>query len=127
MTTDPIANFLTKIRNAVQGRKDLVMDSYSNLKNSIAEIMMRHKFVSDAKVDEEDGKKVLVLHLNPERHDLNVKRVSKPGQRIYVGWKDMHRVRNGLGVGIYSTSQGVLTDREARKLKIGGEYICEIY
>jgi small subunit ribosomal protein S8 len=129
MVTDPIANFLNKIKNAINAQKEVVIDPYSTMKQSIAEIMARNDYVKNLEEQEEadSGHKVIVVHLNPDRDKLNVKRVSKPGQRIYRGWKEIRKVRNGFGIGIYSTSQGILTDGEARKLKIGGEYICELY
>lgn len=75
----------------------------------------------------EGGPKELTIRFRTDRESLELKRISKPGQRIYVGHEEIKRVKNGLGIGIFSTSKGILTDAEARKLKIGGEYICEVY
>lgn len=127
MLTDPIADFLTKIRNAAAAQKDFVETPYSNLKKAIAELMLQRGYMSDVKTEEEDGKKFIIASLNPKHTELSIKRISKPGQRIYVDYKRVKRVKNGLGLGVYSTSRGVLSDSEARKMKIGGEYICEIY
>lgn len=127
MLTDPIADFLTKIRNAVAGRKDTVEAPYSTLKHEIATLMVKRGFLSEIRIKEEGGKKTIVAFPNSELGAISVRRVSKPGQRIYVGYKTVKRVKNGLGLGIYSTSKGIISDSEARKQKIGGEYVCEIY
>lgn len=127
MITDPIANFLTKIRNAAAAQKDVVEDSYSKVKHSIANLMHKQGYLVEVEVKVEKKLPRLYVQLNPERMRLSIRRVSKPGQRIYKACDEMKRVKNGLGFGIYSTSRGILSDSEARAAKIGGEYICEIY
>lgn len=127
ITTDSIANFLTKLRNASKARRDVVVDSYSKLKESIANILVQKGFIKSMEINREQKYPLLAVELDLSRTELSLKRISKPGQRIYIPAKAVKRVRNGLGLGIYSTSQGVLTDSQARKAKVGGEYLCEIY
>jgi small subunit ribosomal protein S8 len=125
--TDSIANLLTKIRNASRARKELVVDQFSNLKESLAKILAEKGFIKTVHIDKESGFPLLVIELDPSKPKLSLKRISKPGQRIYTPAKNVKRVRNGIGIGIYSTPKGILTDSQARKEKIGGEYLCEIY
>lgn len=121
---DPIADFLTQIRNAQMARRNSVSIPYSKLKHQIAEVMLKNKFLESVAKDESGKFPVLSLDL-PERA-LNLKRVSKCGQRIYVGANDIRKVLNGFGIAVVSTSQGVMTGYEARAKNIGGELLCEI-
>lgn len=127
MLTDPIANFLTRIRNSSAARQKKVTVRASNLIKAIAKIMLEKNFINNVEDNNINGMPELTIHFIANRDPLNLKRVSKPGQRIYINAKDIKRVRNGFGIGIFSTSAGILTDEQCHAKKIGGEYICEIY
>ncbi len=127
LPTDSIADFLTKLRNASRARGEVVTDRYSKLKETVANIMVQKGFIKEAAVNREQKYPLLVMTLDHTRDALSIKRISKPGQRIYIPAQNVKKIRSGLGIGLYSTSKGVLTDSEARKAKVGGEYICEIY
>ena len=130
--TDPIADYLTRLRNAIQAKHRVVEVPASNLKKDITKILfdkgyiLNYKFVEDGP----QGTIKVALKYNPQTKVNAIKcltRVSKPGMRKYTGYKDMPRVINGLGIAIISTSKGVMTDKEASALKIGGEVLCYIY
>ncbi|MBS1551263.1 MAG: 30S ribosomal protein S8 [Bacteroidetes bacterium] len=129
--TDPIADYLTRVRNSLKAGKKTVDMPYSKFKHAISEILKKSSFIEDFKVIETEGKfKILSIKLkynDGESVILGLKRISKPGIRRYVSNEDIPRVRNGLGISIVSTSKGLLTDKEARKLKVGGEVVCEIW
>lgn len=129
--TDPIADYLTRVRNSLKAGKKTVDMPYSKFKQAISEILKKSSFIEDFKVIETEGKfKMLSLKLkynDGESVILGLKRISKPGIRRYVSNEDIPRVRNGLGISIVSTSKGLLTDKEARSLKVGGEVVCEIW
>ena len=132
--TDPIADFLARIRNGIRARKQLVECPRSNLKQRIAEILAAEGFVQNVTSSEDNKQGMLKLTL---RYDgrasasgnaiTGMRRVSRPGQRAYVPAKQVPRVRNGLGIAILSTSQGVMTDKEARTKGVGGEVLCEVW
>ncbi|HAE88103.1 TPA: 30S ribosomal protein S8 [Candidatus Marinimicrobia bacterium] len=129
--TDPIADFLTRIRNATTAQHRWVEIPASKLKARIALILKTKGYIKDF-ILVEDGKqgmlRLYLKYLSDGRPVLyGLERVSKPGRRIYVKAQEIPRVRNGLGIGILSTSQGVLTDKEAREKGIGGEYLCKIW
>ena len=129
--TDPIADYLTRVRNSLKAGKKTVDMPYSKFKQAISEILKKSSFIEDFKVIETEGKfKMLSLKLkynDGESVILGLKRISKPGIRRYVSNEDIPRVRNGLGISIVSTSKVLLTDKEARSLKVGGEVVCEIW
>lgn len=129
--TDPIADFLTRIRNAIHARKPTVSVPASNMKRRIAEILKREMYIKDCRMISDSRQGVLELELkydNQHRSAIaGLQRVSRPGQRRYVGKDNIEKVRNGMGVSILTTSRGVLSDREARKLSVGGEVICTIW
>lgn len=129
--TDPIADFLTRIRNALKVKKKKVEAPYSKMKLAISKILKEKELIQDFKIREENGKKFIVLTLkydeNGEPLIENLVRVSKPGRRVYMGYRDFKPVRSGFGFRIVSTSRGVMTDIEAKRRKLGGEVICEIY
>ncbi len=129
--TDPIADFLTRIRNALRVKKKKIEVPYSKMKLAISKILKEKELIQDFKVKEENGKKFIVLTLkydeNGEPLIENLVRVSKPGRRVYMGYRDFKPVRSGFGFRIISTSRGVMTDIEAKRRKLGGEVICEIY
>ena len=129
--TDPIADFLTRIRNGIRARKQQIECPRSNLKLRIAEILREEGFLDGVATAEDPRQGVISVVL---RYDgkagcaiSGIRRVSRPGQRKYVPAKQVPKVRNGLGIAILSTSQGVMTDREARKRGVGGEILCEIW
>ena len=129
--TDPIADFLTRIRNGIRARKGEVSCPKSNLKLRIAEILEQEGYISAiaSAEDNKQGSLHVTLRWNNENKSAitGIRRVSRPGQRTYVAAKAVPQVRNGLGVAIVSTSRGVMTDREARKLGVGGEVLCEVW
>lgn len=125
MTTDPIADFLTRIRNAQMARRNSVSIPFSKMKSAIAEVMKKNDFLTQVSVQGEGIAKELVLEL--PNNKLTLTRVSKPGQRIYTGAADIRKVLNGFGISVISTSQGVMTGYEARTKNLGGEHLCDIY
>ncbi|KRK22383.1 30S ribosomal protein S8 [Apilactobacillus kunkeei DSM 12361 = ATCC 700308] len=129
--TDPIADLLTRIRNANMARHDSVEVPASKIKNNIAEILKREGFVRDVEYVEDDKQGVIRVFLkygkNNERVITGLKRISKPGLRSYVKSDSIPKVLNGLGIAIISTSEGVITDKEARAKKIGGEVLAYIW
>ena len=128
MNADPIADMLTRIRNANVLRYEVVTLPASKINAGIAEIMKREGFISDARVEDRNGKKTLVLNLkfgpNGLRTITNLKRISKPGLRVYAPADRIPSVLHGLGVAILSTPNGLLTDKQARKANVGGEVFC---
>jgi small subunit ribosomal protein S8 len=127
MITDPISDMLTRIRNAAMAKKTEVVLPYSKVKFEILKILEREEYIKD------------VAHLNPRELKLsvkyengapiirNIKRISRPGQRIYAAYKELPVVLSDIGLAIISTSQGIMTNKDARKRHLGGEVICEIY
>jgi small subunit ribosomal protein S8 len=129
--TDPIADMLTRIRNAITARKAKVIMPASKMKARIAEVLKDEGFVG-AISSEEDGKQgLLSIELRYDNNNHNaiqgIRRVSKPGQRSYARHGNLPRVRSGLGIAILTTSKGVMTEREARKQGLGGELLCEVW
>ncbi|MDR3182366.1 MAG: 30S ribosomal protein S8 [Planctomycetaceae bacterium] len=131
MNTDPIADMLTRIRNAVRIEKPFVDIPLSIEKRNIADVLKREGFIWDWESIEEKPKSVLRLHLkygpNGETIVNNIRRISKPGCRVYASTSNLKPVLNGLGVRVLSTNRGVLSDREAKIKNIGGEVICTIW
>ncbi|GMA64083.1 30S ribosomal protein S8 [Alicyclobacillus fastidiosus] len=129
--SDPIADMLTRIRNANQVRHEKVEIPGSNMKRSIAEILKNEGYVRDTEFVDDNQQGVIRLFLKygkgQERVITGLKRISKPGLRVYVNHDNIPRVLGGLGVAILSTSKGILTDREARQQGIGGEVLCYIW
>ena len=129
--TDPIADFLTRIRNANQAKHEVLEVPASNIKKGIAEILKREGFVKNVEVIEDDKQGIIRVFLkygqNGERVITNLKRISKPGLRVYVKSDDIPKVLNGLGTAIISTSTGVVTDKVARETNVGGEVIAYIW
>lgn len=129
--SDPIADMLTRIRNANQVRHEKVEIPGSNIKRSIAEILKSEGYVRDAEFVEDTHQGVIRVFLKygkgQERVITGLKRISKPGLRVYVNHDSIPRVLGGLGVAILSTSKGILTDREARQAGIGGEVLCYVW
>ena len=130
--TDPIADYLTRIRNAVMANHKVVEIPASNIKKDITRILFEKGYILNYKFEEEgpQGNIKIALKYHPETKANAIKalqRISKPGLRKYVDSANLPRVLNGLGVAIISTSQGLMTDKEARSLKIGGEVLCYVY
>ncbi|MDO4715702.1 MAG: 30S ribosomal protein S8 [Bacteroidales bacterium] len=130
--TDPIADYLTRVRNAIMAKHRVVSIPASNLKKDITKILFEKGYILNYKFEEEgpQGTIKIALKYNPQTKAnaiKGLKRISTPGMRKYTGYKDMPRVLNGLGIAIISTSQGVMTDKEAAGLKIGGEVLCFVY
>lgn len=129
--TDPIADFLTRIRNALIAKHDRVRVPVSKLKLSLCRILQEQGYVESFRViDNPPGQDIEILLRYDQRGVpaiTRLERVSKPGRRVYRGAEEIRPVLNGMGIGILSTSQGLLTDREARERRVGGEVLCEIY
>lgn len=129
MLTDPIADLLIRIKNAARARKETVSVPYSKVKEQILSSLKKKNFIADYQI--ETGSRThwknLVITLDNGRRDIETKRISKPGQRIYAKAEEIRKVNGGLGMAIVSTPKGILTDDEARKLHLGGEIICEVY
>ena len=128
--TDPIADFLTRIRNANQAKHEVLEVPASNIKKGIAEILKREGFVKNVEFIEDDKQGIRVFlkyGQNGEKVITNLKRVSKPGLRVYKKREDLPKVLNGLGIAILSTSEGLLTDKEARQKNVGGEVIAYVW
>ncbi len=129
--TDPVADFLTRIRNAINARHQKVDAPASKLKMEIARILKEEGYISNFKSTEEEGKKIIRVYLKYSNDNQaaisNVKRVSRPGCRVYVGHGEIPRILGGLGINILTTPKGVMTGRQARKEGVGGEVLCEIY
>ena len=131
MMTDPIADMLTRIRNAVRVERPNVTMPLSKVKRGLAEVLKREGYIWDWQ--EVAGEPVAQLRLelkygpNGERVIRHIKRVSKPGRRVYSGATSLRPVLNGLGIKVLSTSRGVISDRESRQRKLGGEVLCELW
>ena len=128
--TDPISDFLTRIRNAVKADKKFVEMPSNNMKVKMAEILKNNNFVRDFNIVEDNKQNILRIYLNyvnSESSITDLQRISKPGLRVYAKKNEIPRVLNGLGLAIISTSQGLLTDKQARNLGVGGEVICHIW
>ena len=130
--TDPIADYLTRLRNAIHAKHRVVEVPASNVKKNITKILFEKGYILNYKFIEEgpQGTIKIALKYHPESKVNAIKsltRVSKPGLRKYTGYREMPRVINGLGIAIVSTSKGLMTDKEASELKIGGEVLCYVY
>ena len=129
--SDPVADFLTCVRNAIRARHRKVDVPASRLKTEIAKVLLRERYINEFKVIEDTKQGVLRLYLKYAAGDVNVitgvRRVSTPGRRMYVGADQLKRVMGGMGTSILSTSRGVMTDREAREAGLGGELVCQVW
>lgn len=129
--TDPIADLLTRIRNANVVRHEILEVPSSNIKKAIANIMLQEGYLKNIEEYQDGSVSMLRLTMkygqNKERVITGLKRISKPGLRVYTKNEDIPKVLNGLGVAVISTSKGIVTDRDARKLGLGGEVICYIW
>jgi small subunit ribosomal protein S8 len=129
--TDPIADLLTRIKNGLRVKKKQITAPYSKIKVGILKILKEQNLIQGFKVQENGVKKNCIIYLkydeDGEPFIEDLKRVSKPGRRVYAGYKDLKPLRGGFAFRIISTSRGLMTDEEARKRKLGGEIICEVY
>ncbi|MEX2170881.1 MAG: 30S ribosomal protein S8 [Pirellulales bacterium] len=133
MLTDPLADMLTRIRNAVRVERPFVAMPLSKVKRGVAEVLRREGYIWEWREEQEDQSPNKQLHLvlkygpNGERVIRHIKRVSKPGRRVYSPADRLKPVLNGMGISIISTSRGVISDREARQKNLGGEVLCELW
>ncbi|WXR60482.1 30S ribosomal protein S8 [Peptostreptococcaceae bacterium AGR-M142] len=129
--TDPIADMLTRVRNANSVKHESLEVPASNIKKEIARILLEEGFIKGYDVIEDGKQGIIKIQLkygrNGEKVISGIKRISKPGMRVYAGKEDVPKVLNGLGISIVSTSKGIITDREARKQNVGGEVICYVW
>jgi len=132
MVTDPIADYLTRLRNAIKANHRVVEIPASNMKKEITKVLHEKGFIQNFKFEDDDKQGVIKIALkyNPGTKQsaiTKIERISKPGLRKYAGAEELPRVLNGLGIAILSTSKGVITDKEAKKEHIGGEVLCYVY
>ena len=129
--TDPVADYLTRIRNSIRARHQKLDVPASKLKAEIARILKEEGYISNFKTTEENGRAVLRVYLkygaNNEAAIRDLERVSRPGCRVYIGRGEIRRVQGGLGISIMTTPKGVMTGRQARREGVGGEVLCEIW
>lgn len=129
-TTDPIADMLSRIRNAILVRKNEVSMPHSNAKEAVAKLLKQSNFVSDVKTEKAPVGKTLIVTINDAQENARIteiSRLSKPGRRYYAGAKEIPIVKRGRGIVIVSTSKGMMTGDQAKKQGIGGELICKVY
>ncbi|MDQ2973117.1 MAG: 30S ribosomal protein S8 [bacterium] len=130
VSSDPIADMLTRIRNAIAVNKQEVRLPHSKVKESVATLLKKYNYLSDVNVDSSNAFKELVITINQADQNATVteiERVSKPGRRVYLSSKDIPSVKQGRGIVIVSTSQGMMSGADARKKRLGGEVICKVY
>ena len=131
ITTDPIADMLTRIRNAISVRKNVVTMPHSNLKESIAKVLKAQNFIDDVTVEKTaEGYKALVVTINSENSNARIteiERLSKPGRRWYSSADEIPVVKRGRGIVVVSTSKGLMTGKDAKKQRLGGELICKVF
>ncbi len=131
MMTDPISDMLTRIRNGAEARHATVACPFSKQKLAIAKVLEQEGFVGKVAVESRDGHPTLLITVRYGESGRplidGIRRVSKPGRRVYVGVRAVPKIRNGLGVAVMSTSKGILSDRSARQASVGGEVMCEVW
>jgi small subunit ribosomal protein S8 len=131
MMTDPISDMLTRIRNAALARHDRMELPASRMKHAVAQILKNEGYIADVRESEGEGPKKLTIVLKYGRDRGSaidgIRRVSRPGRRVYVRHDRIPRVYSGLGISILSTSHGIMSDKDARKQKVGGELLCEVW
>lgn len=131
MKTDPIADFLTHIRNAIHARKDRVDTPWSRLMEALAKVLQTEGFLEDISLLEEGSRKYLRLWIKYDVRGQSIvrglKRMSRPGRRVYVGAETIPSVQNGLGINVISTSRGLMVDRQAKQMHVGGEILCSVW
>jgi small subunit ribosomal protein S8 len=130
VSTDPVSDMLTRIRNAIAVRKNEVRAPYSKIKQNVAELLKSNNFIDDVRVEGEGISKAIVITINSESSNARIteiQRISRPGRRLYASVDKIPTVKRGRGIIIVSTSKGLMTGDDARKSKIGGELICKVY
>jgi small subunit ribosomal protein S8 len=131
MVTDPIGDLLIRLKNGSQRRHETITVPASKLKRSILQILKNEGYVDAVEDGTQEGHPVLKVQLRYVEEGqpmiTGLQRISKPGRRVYVGSKDIERVRNGIGMSILSTSKGIMTDQESRRNKLGGEVLCSVW
>jgi len=128
--SDPVADFLARIRNAIRARHQKLDVPASKLKAEIARILKEEGYISNYKTQEEDGRQILRVYLKyggTESAIRDLSRISRPGCRVYIGRDEIKRVQGGLGISIMTTPKGVMTGRQARREGVGGELLCEVW
>jgi len=128
--TDPIADMLTRIRNAIKAGHPIVDMPSSKMKVAIVRILKDEGFIKNYKINDDKRQKILRIYLKYSEENIpaivNLKRISKPGRRVYIKAEDLSPVLNNIGIWILSTSKGIVTNKTAKKLNVGGEVLCEI-
>jgi small subunit ribosomal protein S8 len=131
MMTDPVSDMLTRIRNAIHAKREVVEVPFSKLKMGLVKLLEREGYLQTSSVAEDGrrGKILITLRYTQQKEPVinQVRRVSKPGRRVYVGYSEIKPVLGGMGTAILSTSKGLLTDKQAKEAKIGGELLCTIW
>ncbi len=127
MLTDPISDLLTRIRNALAARHTDVHMPYSRMKENILKILKAKEYVKDYAILKDSKFPELRVMFNENSEKITIRKISKPGQRIYKKYEQLFRVNNGYGISIVSTPKGIMTGDDARKKKLGGELLCEVY
>jgi len=130
MHSDPIADMLNRMTTAISVQKETVEVPFSNMKYGVAKVLERTGFIKSVKLQKRRGRNVIEIQLQYKDKEpvfRSFKRVSKPGQRMYIPAKEVKSIRGGYGIGIISTSKGLMTNYEARKAEVGGEVICELW
>jgi small subunit ribosomal protein S8 len=131
MMTDPISDMLARIRNAGTARHTETWCPHSKVKAAIARLLSQEGFLGEVREEERDDHRVIVMKIRYDESGRAVidgmRRVSKPSRRVYLASDAIPKVRNGLGIGVISTSRGIMTDRSARESSVGGEYLCEVW
>ncbi len=127
MMTDPISDMLTRIRNAIMAGQDRVEMPASKIKANIAKVLKEEGYIKSFKVIIRGPAKISLKIILKEKAIVGIKRISKPGLRVFKGYEEMPRVISGLGISIVSTSRGVVSTRKAKKLKVGGEVLCNVW
>jgi len=131
VVTDPVADMLTRIRNACMASHDMVDVPYSKLKKELATVLKEEGYITSFEELENENKhknlRIKLKYVNNQQVIAGLKRISKPGLRIYVGHKDLPRVLGGFGIAVVSTSKGIMTDRQARYQGVGGEVLCYVW
>lgn len=130
VSTDPIADMLTRVRNAIAVQKNEVSMPYSKIKQTVAEVLAKNNFVDSVEVFELGGFKRLKIVINKPETNANIteiKRMSTPGRRMYTGSSDIPNIKNGRGIVVISTSRGIMVGAEAKQAGLGGELICKVY
>jgi small subunit ribosomal protein S8 len=129
--TDPVSDFLTRIRNAIRARQQKMDVPASKLKTEIARILKEEGYIANYKATEEEGRAILRVYLkygaNNEAAIRDLTRISRPGCRVYVGRDEIKRVQGGFGISILTTPRGVMTGKQARRERVGGEILCEVW